>query len=196
MKDNYLLLTGGTHAGKPITNMLRLGKATHTYLGHYNNLHKSGSLASVKTNLAMRRKKSLVTACLWHAPQPPFQCIPVKNTISPHCPLLYLPCWLTVWVNISFPGYLRQSLHNQSHHLYRCLQKLNTSLSLIQRYISSLCTWTQLPVIAAYSPPERYPLSSFWSLTSPSPIRQLGTARIHTSIKGITFLWVIQKTQY
>lgn len=30
-----------------------------TYLGHHNNLHGSGSLASVKPNLATRKKKSL-----------------------------------------------------------------------------------------------------------------------------------------
>lgn len=31
----------------------------HTYLGHHNNLHESGSLASVKPNLATRKNKSL-----------------------------------------------------------------------------------------------------------------------------------------
>lgn len=30
----------------------------HTYVGHHNNLHGSGSLASVKPNLATRKKKS------------------------------------------------------------------------------------------------------------------------------------------
>lgn len=166
--------------------MLRLGKGTHTYLGHYNNLHKSGSLASVKTNLAMRKQKiTCHSLSLWQGPQTAFQWIPVKTSISPHCPLLRLPCWLTGWVNIYFPGYLRQSLHNQRCHLYRFPQKLNTSLDLIRRYISNLCSWTQL----AYC----Y-LQTTWEIPSililiPSPVRWFGTARIHTGIKSITFLF-------